>query len=443
MQRRTLAVLALLFLGLLAYVLLVEVGREEEREAEKAKAEQILPIDAEGVTRIRVQGDKGTVGLERRGEGEGAEWFLVEPYEAPADPAAARGLARAAATLKEQRVLDEPSTDTSQYGLDDPALRITLEAEGLEGAVVLALGGETGSKDGRYLRIEGEEGIRIAPSHQFRSLDKGIEDLRDRRIVRFSPGSATGITLSGTAGVLSLVKEGGLWRLGGDAPYRAARADVDDLLAELTTTRAKRFVDADDPALGLIDTTRWVEIQLESGGPVRVDFGAQEADTVIAQVRGADEAAELSAMVTRTLDRSPEQWRSKEVADINPWQASELRFSYRERSFELLEDGDEAWTLREGDGKPQSIDAPWARELLAAIDRADVLGYFEPGADPGAEIGRFEIVSEGHPRVGFSLHRDGAAWVVVVDGDPSPVETSAGLAESLDAFLEDPTGSEE
>lgn len=443
MQRRTLVVLALLFLGLLAYVMVVEVGREEEREAEKAKEEQVLPIDADGVSRITLDGDKGRVGLERRGEGEEAEWFLVEPYEAPADPAAARGLARAAATLQELRLLDEPSTDMSQYGLDEPVLRITLVAEGLEGPAELGFGGETGAKDGRYLRIEGDPGVRIAPAHQYRSLDKGIEDLRDRRLVRFSPGAATRITLTRGGESVSLERVDGVWRLAGEAPYRAARADVDDLLAELTTTRAKRFLDADDPELGLLDSTLWIEVALEESDPVRVDFGRQDADTIIAQVRGSDEAAELSAMVVRTLDRTPEQWRSQEVADINPWQVSELRFSYRDRSFELLEDEDEKWTLAEGDAKPVSIDAPWARELLAAVDRASVLGYFEPGADPGSLVGDFEIVTDGRPRVAFTLHQDGAAWVATVNGDPSPVEVSPDLAESLDVFLEDPTGTEE
>ena len=331
----------------------------------------------------------------------------------------------------------------SQYGLDEPVLRITLVAEGLEGPAELGFGGETGAKDGRYLRIEGDPGVRIAPAHQYRSLDKGIEDLRDRRLVRFSPGAATRITLTRGGESVSLERVDGVWRLAGEAPYRAARADVDDLLAELTTTRAKRFLDADDPELGLLDSTLWIEVALEESDPVRVDFGRQDADTIIAQVRGSDEAAELSAMVVRTLDRTPEQWRSQEVADINPWQVSELRFSYRDRSFELLEDEDEKWTLAEGDAKPVSIDAPWARELLAAVDRASVLGYFEPGADPGSLVGDFEIVTDGRPRVAFTLHQDGAAWVATVNGDPSPVEVSPDLAESLDVFLEDPTGTEE
>ncbi len=440
MQRRTLLVLAVLFVGLLAYVLVVEVGREEQREAQKDREEQVLPIDADGVTGLVVTGDRGAVSLERRGEGLDGEWFIVDPYEAPADPAAAQGLARAAATLQEQRLLEQPSEDLSQYGLDDPVLRVTVEAEGLEGAVELIFGGETATGDGRYVRIDGEPGLRIAPAHQFRSLNKGVDDLRDRRLVRFSPGSATRVTLSGEAGRVLLVRDSGPWRIGGELPYRAARAEVDNLLAELTTTRVKRFMDADDPTLGLLDTSTWVEVELDDDTSVGIDFGREEGDTVVAQVRGAEEAAELSSFVLRSLEWTAADWRSREIADINPWEVSELRFTYRERSFELLEDDEGEWTLSEGEGKPRAIEAPWARELLAALDRCQVEDFFDPGSDPGPEVGSFEIVTEGQPQVRFTLHEGGATWVAEVEGDPAPAGISADLSVSLDAFLEDPMG---
>ena len=445
MQKRTLAVVAALFAGLLAYVLLVEVGQEEEREAREAREEQVLPIEVEDVRRVTLDGDRGVVTLERRDGGAEGEWFLVEPYEAPADPAGSRAVARAAATLQERRTLEQPSEDRSQYGLDEPALRLTLEADGLDAPVILIFGGETGAKDGRYLQIEGESGIRIAPSHQVRSLDKGVDDLRDRRLVRFSRGSATRVTLSSGLEPLTIRRVDGAWRLAGDLPYRAARAEVEDLLAELTTTRVKRFLDADDPELGLIDSQRWVEVELEDGEIVRVDFGREDTDTVVAQVRGADEAAELGAFVTRSLQRSAEGWRSRELADINPWSVTELRFDFNERAFELLRDAedDDSWTLADGDAEPVDLEASWARELLAAIDRTRVTDFFDPGSDPGPEVGKFELVTEGQPRVQFTLHHDGAAWVAQVDGDPAPVGIDDELADWLEAFAADPLGTED
>ncbi|MDP7114354.1 MAG: DUF4340 domain-containing protein, partial [Myxococcota bacterium] len=288
-------------------------------------------------------------------------------------------------------------------------------------------------------------GIRIAPSHQVRSLDKGVDDLRDRRLVRFSRGSATRITLSAGVEPLTIRRVDGAWRLTGDLPYRAARAEVEDLLAELTTTRVKRFLDADDPELGLIDSQRWIEVELEDEEIVHVDFGREDTDTVVAQVRGADEAAELGAFVTRSLDRSAEGWRSRELADINPWAVTELRFDFNERVFELLRDAedDDSWTLADGDAKPVDLEASWARELLAAIDRTQVTDFFDPGSDPGPEVGKFELVTEGQPRVQFTLHHDGAAWVAQVDGDPVPVGIGGELGDSLEAFSADPLGTED
>ena len=49
MQKRTMAILGVIFAGLLAYVLLVEVGREEQREEREDLAKQILPTTEDDV----------------------------------------------------------------------------------------------------------------------------------------------------------------------------------------------------------------------------------------------------------------------------------------------------------------------------------------------------------------------------------------------------------
>ena len=443
MQKRTLAVMATVFLGLLAYVVLVEVGREEEREQQEAREEQVLPIDADALRAIRLAGEHGTVALELRGEAPDAEWYLVEPYEAPADPAAARGLARAVATLEDQRQLEQPSQDTTQYGLDEPTLRLLVEAEGLAEPTELIFGGETGSKDGRYLRIGDDSAIHIAPAHQFRSLDKTVDDLRDRRLVRFSPGAAERVMLSGAAEPTALRKVDGVWRMDTSASHRASRPEVEDLLAELTTTRVKRFLDADDPDLGLAEPSRWVEIVLEDGEQLRIDFGTETDDVIVAQVRGSDEAAEIASFVVRSLDRPGDAWRTLEVADINPWQVSQLHMDWGDESIDLIEEEDGDWTLTEGDEKSAAFDSQRARELLAAIDRLEATGWFDDGADPGPLAGRFEMTTEGHPLVRFSLHRDGTAWAAQVDGDPAPMEVPGDLGAFIDGFLADPHGEDE
>jgi len=441
MQKRTLIVLAVLFGGLLAYVLIVEVGQKEEREEREAQQEQVLALTEDDVRAVRVEGSLGAVAIELRGDAVTGEWFLTEPFEQAADPATARALARSAATVKEERVLEEVSDDIGQYGLDQPSLVVRIDAEGLEAPQVLRFGSETGSKDGRYLQIEGQDEIRIVPAFQYRALDKNVDDLRDKRIVRFSTGAVTHITVTGPATQVQLDRVDGNWRLGGESlPYRAARRDVEDLLADLTTSRAKRFLDADDPSLGLEETERWLLLELEDGEQIRIDVAEPRADSVVVQVRGSTEAAEMGSFLARPLVRGPDEWRTDEVADINPWQASEIRFTYGGKSFEIRQDEEQSWTLSEGTEDPTPIDAERARDVLRAVDDLRATAFLAPGTEIGPEVGQVEVVTEGQPVVRFTLHRSGDSWATRTDGDPSPLQVDGSLGLFFEEFLADPSG---
>lgn len=443
MQKRTMAILGVVFAGLLAYVLIVEVGHEEEREEREALAKQILPTTEDDVTRLVIEGLDGTVELVRDGDSLEAEWRIVRPFEGPADPAAASAAARAAATLEDRRRIEPTKADLTQYGLEQPELTVTVEATGLDAPVVMRFGGQTGSKDGRYLQIDGETEIRIVPAHQVRALDKGVDDLRDRRLVRFSPGSAEGVTLSGVGEPVSLVLDDAIWWVDGEPRYRAARMDLDDLLADLTTSRVTRFLDGDDPTLGLDGSDRWVRVTLQDGEEVQVSFGERRGTSLVAQVMGSVEAAEVSSTIADPLDWPADRWRTLEVADINPWQTSRLTFTFGERTFEFLLGDDDTWSLTEGDGAPGEVAASRARDVLAQIDQLEGVVYLEPGGSPDPEVGQFEIEADGRPLVRFTLHRDGDIWSAVVAGDPAPMQVPSTLGLYLEEFLADPMGSDE
>ena len=440
MQRRSLATMAVVFVSLLLYVLLVEVGREEEREAREAREEQLLPTDEESVHRLRIERSAGVVTIERRGEPLTGEWFITEPFESFADPGAARALARAAATLEEQRALEHVSADVSQYGLEDPELVVTIEADGLAGPVTLRFGAESGSGQARYVRIDGEEVIRLVSAHQYRSLDKGVDDLRDRRLLRFSPGAATQIEIASAGETQVLQRDGGVWWVAGEPRYRAARLDIDDLLANLTTSRVIRFVDADNPDLGLADSPRWISVTFDDGSAVKVVFGTGGPTGIMAQVEGSSEAAEVSPTITDPLSWPPERWRTTEVADFNPWQVTEFRMTYGAVEFEWLANEDDDWTLRQGQEPPRPVESTRARDVLTRIDKLEGTAYLDVGSDPGPEIGSFEVVSEGSPLVRFTLHRSGDSWIAAAAGDPAPLAVDETLGLFLEEFLADPFG---
>ncbi len=440
MQKRTLAVMTVVFVALLAYVLVIEVGRREEREEKEAREKQVLPIGEDDLRSIRLQGSHGPVALELGGEPPAGEWMLTEPRAMAADPAQAKALARAVATLEERRVLEGAGGDLATYGLDDPAIVIELTAEGLE-PTTLSIGIENGAKDGRYLQIDDDPDLRIVPSYQVRALDKGFDDLRDRRLMRFSTGAVTSLTVHGVEEEVAMERVDGVWRLAGALPYRVDRRAVEDLLADLTSTRVTRFVDGDDPSLELQDPARWIALHLDDGEDLRVDIGRATENSVAVQVRGTAEAAEMDPFLLDAVDRTAADWRTMEVVDINPWQASRLVFDFGGRDIDISSDMDGNWTLTEGgDAPPLQIGADRAREILGQIDRLEGTRFLDPGADAGPQVGSFEITTEGQPVARFTLHRDGDRWAALAEGDPAPMDVPENLGAFLEEFIADPAG---
>ena len=440
MQKRTLISLAVIFVALLTYILVVEVGQKEQREEQKVKDEQILPLDVDAMRRVRIEGDYGPVDMELKGDPSDGEWFLTVPYEGPADPTASSSLARAVATLKQNRELETVSDDLSQYGLETPKLKITIEAEGIEPRTLL-FGSETGAKDGRYVQIEGEPGIRIIPSFQYRPLDKTVDDLRDRRVAYFDRDAATRIVLHKGEQQVVMDRIDRVWRMEG-LPYRANRQEVDNLLAELTTTRVNRFIDADDPELGLADGERWIEVHVDGSSNVRILLGVPRQDVVAVQIVGAVDAGEIGTGLLRNLDRTAMDWRSVEIADINPWKVQDLDFQFGGRSFVLHNDEDDRWTLTEGDQKPTKMDEERVLEVLGQIDSLDATSIGSPGQDPGPEVGRFVLTTEGEPLVQFTLHRAGDVWTAQVKDDPAAMTIPETFGLFLEEFLANPAGNE-
>ena len=135
-------------------------------------------------------------------------------------------------------------------------------------------------------------------------------------------------------------------------------------------------------------------------------------------------------------------WRSVEIADINPWKVQDLDFQFGGRSFVLHNDEDDRWTLTEGDQKPTKMDEERVLEVLGQIDSLDATSIGSPGQDPGPEVGRFVLTTEGEPLVQFTLHRAGDVWTAQVKDDPAAMTIPETFGLFLEEFLANPAGNE-
>ena len=254
MKFKTNVVVGAVFLALLAFVYIYEIKGGEERKAEAEKSKRLLAAYAPSeVRRLVVDRGDTVLVLEKAQE----EWKLVEPMEDLADQEAVDRYLRNIDEPERERVVADSATVAedaavaAKYGLDQPRLKVQVETA--EGAMDgLHFGNDNPTDRLVYVQIGGDNAeIFTVLAWRFDNLDKGVFDLRDRRILAFEEAEVKEVRLEWTAGSIALERAGAEgWQLRVGTSVAADKEAVDGLVGDLKNGKIESFVDEEpDEAL--------------------------------------------------------------------------------------------------------------------------------------------------------------------------------------------------
>lgn len=216
----------------------------EKQEAEEQAKRLFGPLEAEQVEWVELTTSDGQPArLERR---DGA-WRVARPVDFPADPSAADAIAGALATMASEAVIEEPQPP-AVYGLADDAKRVRFAAAG--GEHELRIGRKTPVGANSYVATGTGEGVPVYTVATFKTtaFDKALDDLRERRPLRFEREDVTRIEAEWTGGRVVVEKQGDAWRLVEPFAAEADASAIDTMLSDLLFLRAAGFVDEPPPA---------------------------------------------------------------------------------------------------------------------------------------------------------------------------------------------------
>jgi len=415
---RTTAILFGVALVLGAFLYFYEIrGEEARKEAEQAEKAVFPGVDAGDVVALQVEtGEGGAARLESRDAG----WRVTSPVDFPADEAAADGMASTLAKLTAESRLESPE-EPDVYGLGEGArvLRFETGEEGYE----LRVGGKTPVGANSYVSRSGDPRVHLVPTWRLNSLQKSLDELRDRRVLDFDRDAVAALELSWPGGGVALEeREEGWWLT---AP-REARADgdaVEDLLSELAFLRAEGFVDApppdaeaglEAPAFAATLVTRAAEGE-EAGRRVRFALGSDPADGE-RLARGQHEGVLYRVPAERlsSFPRDVVAYRFKELSEFAFADARRFEIRFREPGGEALtiegRRGDAGW-----DTGPEPMAAGLASDLVSELSQLD--GVSIAVESPGRED--LEALGLAPPRASFRVYGPSQEGDESDDGDES------------------------
>jgi hypothetical protein len=453
MKLKTNLVLGVLFLALLGFVYFYEIRGGADRKEAEAKARTLLSLGDAEVQGLVIERRDTTLVLRQ----EGGEWVLTEPVADRADDDAVRRYLQALKETERERVIADSATMAgdpglgAKYGLASPRLRIfAATAEG--GRDTVCFGTDTPTDRFTYAQVRGRNPEVVAVrAWRFDNLDKGVFDLRDRRVLAFDTEAVDEIRLLRPQGRIVLVRSGSEgWRLTEPFAAEADRDEVEQLLNRLRNGRVESFAsERSEPAvLQLHGLTGPVtgEVSLLIGrdrAEKRLQIGAPAE-------QGRYYGRDLSRPQVVVVDSSVASVLRREAADLR--NRKPLRFE-REAVVGLeLEraagrvaarrDTAGTWSLTEPAGRQAT---GWKLEQLVTDLAGTKVDSFLTGqaADPGAcgllapvLVVRAQGESGTLVEARFGQGRDNGIYLSRV-GDPQVYRVSAETRRRLDPGLDE------
>lgn len=233
-------VLIVILCGLgLYYRVHVREGGKRRQEADE-EAKKVFQIDRGQITELR---------LARANEEEIVcaktedKWHIEKPVRADADQNAVNRIVSEFADVKRTRTFDEEPEDLAPYGLEAPSLTLSaVVAERDEPATIL-FGEQNPAKTAFYATTANKKTVFLVQSYLQTSMDKGLFDLRDKKLADFQKNDVRALQLErGESKVDVEKRDDGTWMMTAPLKTRADATEIDKIIDKVQTGRIKEFV---------------------------------------------------------------------------------------------------------------------------------------------------------------------------------------------------------
>lgn len=232
--------LAVLVLLLAVYLILQKWNRAQEETEETEASEQIVSLDPDEIGKLTVKNQSGSLTFVKLGDA----WSYEADAEFPLNQETLDGTAETLKEVTANRRLED-GAELSEYGLDSPALQITVEkTDGTE--LTLQIGDENGVTGDYYAKLAEEDtiytiGSSVASAFEKELYDYAVED----DFPEISSADVDGITIEKADGTqLLFTYEDSSWTVSdGSRSAEADSAKMSELTAAVGSLAYDSYVD--------------------------------------------------------------------------------------------------------------------------------------------------------------------------------------------------------
>src|SRR5213080_1043330 len=357
MNWRTTLILAVVVLGVFAYLRFFEMKQPSTGEARR-QAQNVVNFDRNKIDGVVIQNGDEKIEIRRHDN----KWRLETPFKDQADGALVENLLSDLESWQKEgtipaKDIDADKSKLNEYGLNRPKRKLKLI--GSERPPEILFGKDAALEGRMYIRFENSKETFLAKQSVKKDIDKKSEEFRDKKLTDLTTAQVHRTALKTPAGEMELEKKGDHWDIVKPLRARADDEKVGDLIAQVTTARIQQFVADDHGDLrpyGLAEPSGAITLftQADKPGQLLQIGGIPEKEKDQTYVRFALRGFVYTVpkKIEEILNTKPDDLRDRHLVRIDTNVLDRITIESPDKGKVVLARKDENWTIANRQNTP-------------------------------------------------------------------------------------------
>jgi len=398
---------------------------EEVKKAEANLPPKILELKPADISKIDLKKKGGNdIELARNSSGK---WQITAPRAYGTDEDIMRNMVGALSALTSDRLVEEKASDLSQYGLSEPSLDVTV-TEKANKTHELLIGDDTAASGAAYAKLAGDPRVFTIAKYTKESIDKSVDDLRDKRLLTVDSEKISKVELVGKKEDIEFGRSKDEWQIVKPQPMRADNSEVDDLVSSLTDAKMDLTGSADESKKA---ASAFASGTLVATAKVTDASGTQELqvrkskDDYFAKSSVVDGVYKVNNTLGQALAKSLDDFRNKKLFDFDSEDANKIEIHDGSKAYYLTKGGDDWFS---GDGK--KLDDSSAESVVDDVHDLSATKFPDSGFT--ASVMEIIVTSNENKRAEkVQIAKSGADYIAKRENEPSLYEIDAKSIDDL------------
>lgn len=364
---------------------------------------------------------------------DAGKWQITAPQAFAADQSSVTGVVSTVSSLMSERLIEEKPANLSDYGLADPSLEVDVTEKDNKTQKVL-IGNNTPSGNAAYVALAGDPRVFTLATYAKTSLDKGENDLRDKRLLTFDSDKLSRVELTAKKQAIEFGRTKDQWQIVKPQPLRADDSKVEDLIRKLGDAKMDLASTADDQkkaaaafSSGTVLATAKVT---DNSGTQELDI-RKNKDDYYAKSTAVAGVYKIGSDVGQALDKTVDDFRTKKLFDFGFSDPDKIEFHDGANAYFLTKGGQDWWLAdgKKADAIPAETYLEKVRDLSASkfVDSGFSAAAMELTVTPGGGKGAEKVL----------ISKDGDRYIAKRENEPALYELDAAAVKDLEKAATD------